>query len=106
MRKFKVLAMLSLAFIIFNVVSPLRASAEECEAYADIQYNEDELAVDALSEDVQVSSRLWELFFGENNNKKAITLCPGGDVFGVKIKQNGSSPPGECQSGAGPAIPF
>lgn len=89
MRKFKVLAMLSLAFIIFNVISPLRASAEECEAYTDIQYNEDELATDALSEDVQVSSRLWELFFGENNNKKAITLCPGGDVFGVKIKQNG-----------------
>ena len=42
----------------------------------------------ALSENVQVGSRLWELFFGEEKKEESrITLVPGGGVFGVKIKQ-------------------
>ena len=41
-----------------------------------------------LSEDVEVGSRFWELFFGgENKEGEEISLLPGGGVFGVKIKQ-------------------
>ena len=47
----------------------------------------DEEAVDALSDSVQVSSRLWELLFGKKDDGGAPeVLCPGGGVFGVKIK--------------------
>ena len=42
----------------------------------------------ALSDNVKVSSRFWELFFGENEKpEEEITLLPGGGVFGIKIKQ-------------------
>ena len=42
----------------------------------------------ALSDNVKVGSRFWELFFGEgSNNNEQITLIPGGEVFGVRIKQ-------------------
>jgi stage IV sporulation protein B len=37
---------------------------------------------------VQVGSRFFELFFGEEKkNEEAITLLAGGGIFGVKIKQ-------------------
>lgn len=42
----------------------------------------------ALSENVEVGSRFLDLFFGEpDKEKEKISLLPGGDVFGVKIKQ-------------------
>jgi stage IV sporulation protein B len=47
------------------------AAAEECEPC-----------------DVKLSSRLWELLFGrdiETNGDSALSLAPGGDVFGAKI---------------------
>ena len=44
--------------------------------------------IDVLSENVEVGSRFWELFFGkEDVEKKNISLIPGGGVFGVRIKQ-------------------
>ncbi len=48
----------------------------------------DEETVATLAEDVKVGSRLLELFFGEDKNQRVKTLIPGGDVFGVKIRQN------------------
>ena len=45
-------------------------------------------SVTALSEDVVVGSRLYELFFGKSEEgEKGTRLIPGGEVFGVKIKQ-------------------
>lgn len=42
----------------------------------------------ALSENIKVGSRFWELFFGEGEQKdNPVSLVPGGEVFGVKIKQ-------------------
>ena len=42
----------------------------------------------ALSDNVKVGSRFWELFFGEEEKKEnPVSLIPGGEVFGVKIKQ-------------------
>ena len=46
-----------------------------------------EEAVSALSEDVKVGSRLIELFFGKNTEEKTV-LIPGGEVFGIKLKQD------------------
>lgn len=45
----------------------------------------------ALSDNVQVSSRIWELIFGKEKKPSNIMLCPGGDVFGVKIRQRNVS---------------
>ena len=89
MKKLKFSAGLFLAFTIFTSLSPLTVYANETEAYADVGYNENEEYNKALSDDVQVGSRLWELIFGETKSEDEIKLCPGGDVFGVKIKQDG-----------------
>jgi len=43
--------------------------------------------VAVLSDDVKVGSRILDLFFGERSEKASHTLVPGGEVFGVKLKQ-------------------
>ena len=90
MKKLKFSAAIALAATIFTSLSPLVAYASETEAYADVGYNEEiDGCVDALSDSVEVGSRLWELIFGEGKRPEEKMLCPGGDVFGVKIKQDG-----------------
>ncbi len=43
---------------------------------------------DVLSDNVKVDTRLGELFFGKTSrSSENITLIPGGDVFGIKMKQ-------------------
>lgn len=46
-----------------------------------------EETVDALSDDVRVSSRLWELFFGDKkaDAKESRIVAIGGNVFGIKM---------------------
>ena len=57
-------------------------SAEACSAAADTD------CAPVLSDNVKVSSRLYELFFGKGEESaKPTSLLVGGDVFGVKIKQ-------------------
>ncbi len=93
MKKFKSTAAFLLAVTIFTSVFSVGAHAEaevgkaDAEYTASSNYNE-AICTEVLSENVQVSSRLWELIFG-SKNEKSVVLCPGGDVFGVKIKQNG-----------------
>ena len=48
---------------------------------------EGEAVSEALSQDVKVGSRIWDLLFGKGSEEERVLLCPGGDVFGVKIKQ-------------------
>ena len=48
--------------------------------------SESELSVDALSDDVVVGSRLYDLFFKEEK-REVRSLIPGGEVFGIKMKQ-------------------
>ena len=43
-------------------------------------------AVSALSDDVVLSSRIWELLFGKK--EQCAALIPGGNVFGIKLKQS------------------
>ena len=45
-------------------------------------------SVEALSDNVEIGSRLFDLFFGEEKEgDKTVSLIPGGSVFGVRIKQ-------------------
>ncbi len=66
------------------LIAPISSGAEElsCQSFSS------EEASPALSENVKLASRFWELFFGskEQSGRKAL-LVPGGEVFGVKIKQ-------------------
>ena len=57
------------------------------ESAKDEAYEEDS-EVEALSENIKVGSRFWELFFGSGEPKR---LIASGDVFGVKIKQSYAS---------------
>lgn len=44
----------------------------------------------AVADDVRVSSRIWELFFGKDKNKnEEILLYPGGSIFGLHINEVG-----------------
>ena len=76
MKKRNNLRLLSFILIIYTLLcqTVLISSAEEC--------------VSVLSEDVEVGSRFFELFFGKDKEEeKEVSLLPGGGVFGVKIKQ-------------------
>ena len=76
MKNKKVLKLLSFILIIYPLVccGTIISSAEE--------------TTPVLSENVEVGSRFWELFFGEEKaDSEEISLLPGGGVFGVKIKQ-------------------
>jgi stage IV sporulation protein B len=78
MRKLKSGKLLCFILIIYSLVGCLNI-----RIFAQEQIEE---MLPALSENVEVGSRFWELFFGENKEKD-VSLLPGGGVFGVKIKQ-------------------
>ena len=39
-------------------------------------------------EEIKISSRLYELLFGKEEETKRLLLIPGGGIFGAKIKQS------------------
>ena len=39
-------------------------------------------------EEIKISSRLYELLFGKEEETKKLLLLPGGGIFGAKIKQS------------------
>ncbi len=110
--KFKNIRMISaiiLCLYTFVGAAPLTASAAENglsegrvaeNATLEIERTLAEEDVAALSENVQVSSRLWELLF-KKEEKTPTELIPGGDVFGVKMKQKYVS---VAESGGIPAL--
>lgn len=63
-------------------------SNKSTEAAAKDEDYEEDSEVEALSENVKVSSRFWELLFGSDKPRR---LIASGDVFGVKIKQSYAS---------------
>ena len=80
--------------IIYTLLCPLVVSAAEGSlgsdgemcGRADTPVAQD--AIPTIADGVQVGSRFWELFFGESKQpEEQITLIPGGEIFGVKIKQ-------------------
>ena len=83
MKKFNIKALICLVLSIFSL-SLTSLAAETEYAACDTAPCED---THAVSESVQVGSRLWDLLLGERKGESR-TLCPGGGIFGVKIKQS------------------
>lgn len=90
MKRIKMMKALSFILTIYTLLIPLTlpASAEATEVregnneYLNCEYTP------TLAEGVEVGSRFYELFFGKSEKKSdPVVLLPGGDVFGVKIRQ-------------------
>ena len=86
MKKFTALAALMLGALAVILSSGVGVCAKEI--------SDDEYVTAALPSDVKVSSRILEFLFGKgkaqdngSKNEPVTLLCPGGDVFGVRIKE-------------------
>ena len=90
MRKNKFRAAFCLFFAAFTTFGgAVKAAAFETDnsvCKASSFYNTEE-SVEALSDNVSIGSRFQELLFGDGKTKNALKLIPGGEIFGVKIKQ-------------------
>lgn len=90
MKKSKLMSVL-FTLLIYTVFSLFSVSAFAIETDKDEELALSDAIEDtsapALSEDVSVGSRIWELFFGGENKNEELSLLAGGDVFGIKIKQ-------------------
>ena len=61
-----------------------KADFSEIKCYTGVDIGED--VAEALADGVQVSSRIFELFFGGKEDKReSVMLYPGGSVFGLVI---------------------
>lgn len=77
--------------IIYTLITPtcracVRADKTEeksVDAVGRVEFSD---SITTLGGDVKVSSRLWELLFGKDESK-CESLVPGGEVFGIRIKQ-------------------
>lgn len=67
-----------------------KADFSEIKCYTGVDVGNE--TVEALSRDVEVSSRIFELFFG-GKDKRAdeVMLYPGGSVFGLVINEDGAT---------------
>ena len=79
---------------IFSLLFNFSASAsfaEDASAVFAVAYDSDDEYTEALAkarDDVEISSRIYELFFGkQKENRQTLYLIPGGDVFGIRIKE-------------------
>lgn len=77
--------------MIFSLVLPhgVRAMAHEAGGATRVAFSEVkcDVTLPGAAEDVRVSTRLGELLFGKRGKESGERLlCPGGTVFGVKIK--------------------
>ena len=87
MKNKKLMKLCCFILIIYTVLCSLCITAwAEDGPRTDEQTASDECAP-ALADGVEVGSRFWELFFGNNKKDEEISLLPGGGVFGVRIKQ-------------------
>lgn len=95
MKNNRIIWAISLILIIYTSVLPLSvgatgAGAAELDFCSQSQNPMDvyEESIPTLADDVRVGSRFWELLFGsDDSGEEEIFLLPGGDVFGVRIKQ-------------------
>ena len=94
-KRYKAITALLLLVQFALTASPLSAAASSANTEPQIN----ECAALSNTDGVKVSSRFFELLFGkkEENEEKSkttndeIALCPGGDVFGVKISRDSVS---------------
>lgn len=89
MKKTILMRAVCFILIIYTLLVPATTVAiasggdDTCENFSDV-YTE---SLPTLADGVQVGSRLWELFFGDEAEEQTVSLLPGGGVFGVRIKQ-------------------
>ena len=91
MKNKKMMKAFCFILIIYTFLSPCAVSATSNENdRCDLSITEgmpDE-CVPTLADGVEVGSRFWELFFGEDKkDNEEISLLAGGGIFGVKIRQ-------------------
>ncbi len=76
--------------LLFNVSANASFTEDASAAFAvayDSDYERTEASAKAR-DDVEISSRIYELFFGKQKEKReTLYLIPGGDVFGIRIKE-------------------
>ena len=70
----------------FGVIPTAACENNKCHRATSF-YNTEE-CVETLAENVKVESRFYDLLFGDGKSKNALKLVPGGEIFGVKIKQS------------------
>ena len=89
MKMKRMIAPLALFLTVISLAAcfGLKVSAQECTENGEALYT---------SRDIKASSRIYELLFASPKSRGAVdktqlsrtaVLCPGGDVFGVRIKQ-------------------
>lgn len=90
MKNNKTMKALCFILIIYTFLAPWSVSASNDEVCADVRITESisDESTPVLADGVEVGSRFWDLFFGDDkDDKEEITLLAGGGIFGVKIKQ-------------------
>ena len=91
-RGMRTLTLFLLIIYLFSLVGVINSNAYYTEneaVYAIAASSGDTLKNDNQNKNVRISSRLYELFFGkQGKSKDIIYLIPGGDVFGIKLKEN------------------
>ena len=90
--KIKGTSLILLIVFTFCAFSGLGAQAFSGETVTAFSYSSDstDISVQTFARqkgDVKVSSRIYELLFGKQNNKNELYLIPSGDVFGIRIKE-------------------
>ena len=75
----------SFILIIYTLFGPCVTGVHAVEQESGSVVSEE--LVPTLADNVEVGSRLWELFFGGGDEEKTVSLIPGGGIFGVKIRQ-------------------
>ena len=98
MRKtfFKTKCALLVLILLFSALSGMSISSEasykKVDTDTDLCFTEVSVSTNYLgAESHKVSSRFYELFFGqkEKSSDKELYLCPSGEAFGILIKEDG-----------------
>ena len=90
----KILVCLLAAVISFSVFLTYGQNEIGIKAHASTDDSAVSCSGAVIGEDVRISSRLWELIFGKDeeeakkDNTGTVLLLPGGTIFGAKIKQS------------------
>ena len=88
MNKLSFMKAVCLILTIYTLLLSVPTVTLAAEEMGGTDFESDESAVPTLADNVKVGSRLWELFFGEGGRtEETPTLVPGGEIFGMKIKQ-------------------
>jgi len=80
------LILITVFSLLFSVGVSAQTEVETASILKNTSENADTGTVLSTRDNIKVSSRLYELFFGKDK-KEELCLIPGGDVFGIRIKE-------------------